>query len=335
MTTLTFAISRALARAWSPGDEVVVTRLDHDANVTPWRVLEERGIVVHECGFHTEDCTLDMEELASLIGARTRLVAVGHACNSVGTVHPLRKIADMAHAAGARLWVDAVHSAPHLSIDVQAIGADYLLCSAYKFFGPHVGVFWARREHMDELTPYRVRPAPAEAPDKFETGTPAYELLAATTAAVDYIAAIGRRPDAVALAGDRRSAEGRRADLERALATIRVYEQSLVRTVLEGLGRIPGVRIFGITDLSRLDERCPTVAFRVEGVAPSEVAERLGERGICLWDGNQYALGVTRGLGIEDRGGFVRIGVVHYNTTDDVERFLHAVEVLAKSVVRA
>ena len=330
MTTLTFAMSRALGRSWSAGDEVIVTRLDHDANVAPWVALEEKGVAVHHCDFHPEDCTLDLDHLGALLSSRTRLVAVGHASNAVGTVNPVARIAEMAHAVGSLVWVDAVHSTPHMGVDVGELGADFLVCSAYKFFGPHVGILWARREHGERLAPYKVRPSPTTAPEKFETGTQSFEGLAGVTAAVDYLAAIGRRDDAAA-GTDRARPGARRRELERAMSLVAAWERPMTLRMLEGLTAIAGVRVFGITDPARIAERCPTIACRIGDLAPLEVARRLGELGIFVWDGNYYAISVTERLGLEATGGMVRIGIVHYNTPAEVERLLGAVEQLASA----
>jgi cysteine desulfurase family protein (TIGR01976 family) len=330
MTTMTFAISRALGRTWSAGDQVIVTRLDHDANVAPWVALEEKGVVVHHCDFRLEDCTLDLDHLASLLNRRTRLVAVGHASNAVGTINPVRRIAEMAHAVGALVWVDAVHSMPHMAVDARELDADFLVCSAYKFFGPHVGILWVKREHGERLAPYKVRPSPATAPGKFETGTQSFEALAGTAAAVDYLASIGRG-DGAAAGTDGPGSGGRRRELERAMSLIAGWERPMTLRVIEGLSALPGVRIFGITESARIAERCPTIACRIGKLAPLDVARRLDEQGIFVWDGNYYALAVTERLGVEATGGMVRIGIVHYNTPDEVERLLTAVAKLAGS----
>jgi cysteine desulfurase family protein (TIGR01976 family) len=328
MTTLTFALSRALGRTFSPGDEIIVTRLDHDANVAPWVALEEMGIVVRHCDFRLEDCTLDLDHLASLLSRRTRLVAVGHASNAVGTINPVARIAEMAHAVGALVWVDAVHSMPHMSVDVGELDADFLVCSAYKFFGPHVGILWVRREIGEGLDPYKVRPSPLTAPEKFETGTQSFEGLAGVVAAVDYLAGIGRS-DHDAGSPDGLEPSGRPGELKQAMSRIAAWERPMALRILDALTAMPGVRVFGIADPARIAERCPTIACRIGDLAPREAARRLGERGIFVWDGNYYAVAVTERLGLESTGGMVRIGVVHYNTPFEVERLLTAVEQLA------
>jgi cysteine desulfurase family protein (TIGR01976 family) len=323
MTTLTFALSRALGRTWSVGDEIIVTRLDHDANVAPWVALEERGIVVHHCDFRLEDCTLDLDHLASLLNERTRLVAVGHASNAVGTINPVARVAEMAHAVGALLWVDAVHSVPHVTVNVGELGADFLVCSAYKFFGPHVGILWARRELGEGLTPYKVRPSPTTVPGKFETGTQSFEALAGLVATVDYLAAIGRRDETAA------GTDGRRQLLAQAMFQIAAWERPMALRLVDALTTMSGVRVFGITEPARIGERCPTIACRIGDLPPLEVARRLNDHGIFVWDGNYYAIAVTERLGVEATGGMVRIGVVHYNTPAEVERLLVALDQLA------
>ncbi|MCS7261150.1 MAG: aminotransferase class V-fold PLP-dependent enzyme, partial [Anaerolineae bacterium] len=251
----------------------------------------------------------------------------GYASNAVGTINDVRTIAEWAHAAGAWLYVDAVHYAPHGPIDVQAINCDFLVCSAYKFFGPHVGVLWGRYEILDRLRAYKVRPADNRPPDKFETGTKNHEGLAGAKAAVDYLAEIGVRY------GENFAAQysyfgGRRRALKAALCAIRAYERLIFVRLMQGLRSIPGVTIYGITDLERFDQRVPTVSFRMRGYTPQEVAQRLGDKGIFVWDGNYYAISVTERLGVEHTGGMVRVGIVHYNTAEEVDRFLNALESL-------
>jgi cysteine desulfurase family protein (TIGR01976 family) len=323
MTTLTFQLSRAIGRTLQPGDEIVVTRLDHDANIAPWRALEERGAVIREVDFYPEDCTLDRASLEEAITPRTRLVAIGLASNAVGTVNDVRHAADVAHQVGAWVFADAVHYAPHGLIDVQALGCDWLACSAYKFFGPHEGVLYGRYELLAGLPAYKVRPAHDEPPHKLETGTLSFEALAGVTAAVDYLASVGVRFGQDVTAGTR-GFGCRRSELQAAFTAIRDYEQGLCRRLIEGLLQVRGVRIYGITNLERLGQRVPTVSFTLEGVSSHEVAQRLGEAGIYVWDGNFYAPAVTERLGLERVGGLVRVGLVHYNTAGEVDRLLEA-----------
>ena len=329
MTSLTFAISRAIGREFQPGDEIIVTRLDHDANIAPWLALEEKGVVVRHADFNPADCTLDMDGLERLITERTRLVAVGYASNAVGTINDVRRIAATAHAAGAWIYVDAVHYAPHGPIDIQAIDCDFLVCSAYKFFGCHVGALYGRYELLDQLHAYKVRPADDIPPHKFETGTKNHEGLAGTTAAINYLADLGAEFGAP-FADQYPEFKGRRLHLKTAMAAIHAYERPLAERLISGLMAIPGMTVYGITDPARFDQRAPTAAFTLEGYTPREVAERLGGEGIFVWDGNYYALAVTERLGVEESGGMVRVGIAHYNTAAEVDRLLAVVDDLAR-----
>jgi len=320
MTTLTFALSRALGRELRAGDEVVVTRLDHDANVAPWVALAERGAVIRTVDIHVEDCTLDMADLRRQINERTRLVAVGYASNAVGSINDVAEIIRLAHGVGALAFIDAVHYAPHASIDVRALDCDFLACSPYKFFGPHTGVLYGKREHLARLRPYKVRPALEELPGRWETGTQNHEGLAGVRAAVDYLAELGRLYSPAATTG--------RAALVAAYEAIRRYERSLIQPLIAGLLEIPGLTFYGIRDPARFDRRTPTVAIRLAGHTPRELADFLGTRGIFTWDGNYYALNLTERLGVESSGGMLRIGLVHYNTAEEVERLLGALREL-------
>lgn len=314
MTTLTFALSRALARTWSAGDEVVVTRLDHDANVSTWELAaRDAGAVVRHVGIRSDDCGLDLDELRSSLTERTRLVAVGAASNLVGTINPIREIAARVHDVGAQLFVDAVHFAPHRLIDVVDWDCDYLTCSAYKFFGPHLGVLWGRSELMAELPAYRIRVAPDGLPDRWETGTPCHEGIAGTLEAVAYLADLGRE-----VAG--RSLE-RRDALRAAFAAIEAYESSLCRRLLDGIATLAGSRVVGIGDADRVGERTPTVGILVDHCSPAALSEQLGKRGIFTWGGNSYALPLTEALGLEPHG-VLRVGLLHYNSVDEVGRLL-------------
>jgi len=321
MTTLTFSFSRAIGRSLQPGDEIIVTRLDHEANISPWLALEEKGIVIKWADFNVKDCRLDLDTLSSLFSNRTKLIAVGYASNAVGTINPIKKIAALAHDVGARLWVDAVHYAPHGAIDVQAIDCDFLVCSAYKFFGPHVGVVWGKQNLLEQLAAYKVRPSISTPPHKFETGTLNHEGLAGVVAAVEYLAEVGRNY------GNRLSSElshyeGRRKELKQAMGIIAAYERPLFYYMLAELKKISGLKVYGIIDVDKFDERCPTVAFTRDGHSPQEIASKLGEKDIFVWSGNYYALALTERLGVEDSGGMVRVGLAHYNTKEEVDRFL-------------
>ena len=321
MTTLTFWLSRALSRELAPGDEIVVTRLDHDANHAPWMSLRERGIRVREVAFRREDCTLDRGDLRSKLTARTKLVAVGYASNAVGTINDVAGITREAHAVGARVFVDAVHYVPHAPTDVRVLDCDFLACSAYKFFGPHQGLLYGKEEHLDRLRAFKVRPADDRLPGRLETGTQNHECMAGTAAAIDYLAELGGRCGAD-------PAGGRRASLVAAMTSIQAYERQLAARLIRGLLRIPGLEFYGIADESRFDMRAPTVGIRLRDATPQEVAAELGAQGIFVWDGNFYALNVTVDLGVEDSGGLVRIGLAHYNTSGEVDRLLAALEAM-------
>ena len=326
MTTLTLGISRALAREIGPGDEIVVTRMDHDANISPWLlVAEDRGATVRWADFDVEDYTLDMEGLRALINERTKVVAVGYASNALGTVNDVATIVRWAHEAGALAFVDAVQYAPHGPIDVQALDCDLLVCSAYKFMGPHLGVLYGKYELLDRLRAYKVRPAPADPPGKYETGTQNHEGIAGTLAAVNYLAGIGQQYGQEYQ--DRFPGfSGRRLDLKTGLTVLREYDHVLSAAILDELETLPGVQIHGITDRNRLHERVPTVSFTWGDRHPRDIAAALGEQGIFVWDGNYYALAVTERLGLEGKGGMVRIGAVHYNTEEEIKRLGEALQ---------
>jgi cysteine desulfurase family protein (TIGR01976 family) len=321
MTTMTFALSRAIARELKSGDEIVVTTLDHDANVAPWRALEEKGVVIRQVDIRESDCTLDLHDLKRKISAKTRLVAVGYASNIVGTINPLAEITQLAHAAGALMFIDAVHYAPHGPIDVKALDCDFLVCSPYKFFGPHLGTLYGKKEHLERFKPYKVRPATDVSPEGWETGTQVQELIAGIAAAVEYLAELGRHCDP--------SVKNRRQALLAAYRATRCYETTLISKLIEGLLAIPGLHIFGITDSKRFDERCSTLSFRVGDHHPTEIATFLGDRGIFTWDGNFYALNLSERLAVEQKGGVLRVGLVHYNTAEEVDRLLAALREFA------
>jgi cysteine desulfurase family protein (TIGR01976 family) len=316
MTTLTFAISRSIGRELGPGDEILLTHLDHDANVSPWRALEERGVTVRFVDVNEDDCTLNLADLAQKISTRTRVVAVGYASNAVGTINDVREIIRLAHQKGALAYIDAVHYAPHGSIDVRALDCDFLVCSTYKFFGPHMGVLYGRREHLTRLQPYKVRANTNAIPNRWEWGTLNHECIAGITACVDYLADLGRRVDS--------SASDRRSALLEAYRAIQQYERTLAETMIRGLLDIPGVKLYGIADPAKLDRRCPTFAVRTSHHTPRELAARLGERGFFTWDGNYYALNLSERLDVEKDGGFLRIGLAHYNTAEEVSLLLTA-----------
>ena len=318
MTTITFALARAIGRELHAGDEIVVTTLDHDANVAPWRALEEKGLVIRQVDIREEDCTLDLEDLERKITAKTKVVAVGYASNMVGTINPIAEITNVAHAAGALMFVDAVHYAPHGLIDVKGLDCDFLACSSYKFFGPHMGMLYGKREHLQRFKPYKVRPATDAVPDCWETGTQVQELIAGIGAAVDYIAGVGKHYDP--------SVKTRRESLAAAYRATVSYERNLLTRLLDSLQTIRGVKVYGITDPKRFEQRCSTISFRVREHHPTEIAKFLGDRGLFTWDGNFYAMNLSERLGVEPKGGVLRIGLVHYNTADEVDRLRNALQ---------
>jgi cysteine desulfurase family protein (TIGR01976 family) len=319
MSTLTLHIGRSIGATLSPGDEIVVTRLDHEANVSTWEAMAaDRGLTVRKVDIREDDVTLDLEDLESKLSSRTKLVAVGYASNAVGTVNPVREIVARAHEVGALAYVDAVAYAPHGPIDVRALEADFLVCSVYKWFGPHLGALYGKADVLDGLPAFKVRPAH----DRFETGTAAFESIAGTLAATDYLRDIGRRYGSP-------PAADRRSELVAGMSAIVEYERALVTRLIDGLEAIPDVTIHGITDNARFADRVPTVSISIDGVHPREAAEELGRRGIYVWDGDFYATGLIERLGKADTGGILRLGLVHYNTAEEVDRALEAVEGIA------
>ncbi len=321
MTTLTLHIGRSIGATLQPGDEIVVTTLDHDANVSTWRAMAaDRGVTVQTVDIHDDDITLDLEDLESKLSSRTKLVAVGYASNAVGTVNPVREIVARAHEVGALTYVDAVAYAPHGAIDVQALDTDFLVCSAYKWFGPHLGALYGKAEVFDRLPAYKVRPAH----DRFETGTASFESIAGTLAATDYLRDVGRSYGDVTGAPGAGAASERRRELVAGMTAIADYERELVTRLISGLEGIRGVTIHGITDRAHFASRVPTVSVSIDGVHPRAAAEVLGRQGIFTWDGDFYATGLIERLGKAESGGVLRLGLVHYNTATEVDRTLEA-----------
>lgn len=317
MTSLTFQLSRSLAREFRPGDEIVLTRLDHDANVMPWALAaEERGATVQWVDIDLETGTLDMEDFRRKITPRTKLVAVGYASNALGTINDVATVVAWAREAGAYSFIDAVQYAPHGLIDVRALGCDFLACSAYKFFGPHAGHLYGKREHLSRLQAYRVRPAGEELPGKWETGTQNHEGMAGVTAAIDYLAGLG-----VAY-GAAHQDESRREKLRAAWPVIQAYEEQLLSRLMNGLLSIPSIRVYGLTDRADWKRRVATVAVRKTGTTPEQLALALAAENIFAWNGNFYALSVSERMGVEQSGGFLRLGLAHYNTEYEIDRCL-------------
>ena len=323
MTSLTYIISRALVKTFEPGEKIAVTRMDHDANISPWvQAAEENGCEVLWVDFDKRSGTLNLDSLLAALDKKPRLLAAGYASNALGTINPIGRVIQMAHAAGALVYVDAVQYAPHGSIDVRALDCDFLVCSAYKFFGPHLGILYGRYDLLERIPAFRVRPAPALPPGKFETGTAQFEAISALKGTLDYFqwlgSEFGQNDDGL---GEGAVSERRKLFVQ-AMGAIQAYEQTIIAAMLHGLLSMPGVRVFGPADLEDLEGRVPTFSFTLEGWTPRAVARRMDEAGINVWNGNFYALAVTQHLGLEESGGLVRVGPVHYNTLEEVERFL-------------
>jgi cysteine desulfurase family protein (TIGR01976 family) len=319
MTSLTMALSRALSKTWNVGDEIVVTRLDHDANFRPWLLAaEDAGATVRIVDIDSDDCTLNLKQLYGYLNSKTRLVAVGCASNSVGTVNPIAEICQAARAVGALSFVDAVHYAPHRSIDVQKFGCDFLACSSYKFFGPHTGIQWGRRELLESLTPYKLKPAPDELPGRWMTGTQSHESIVGTMAAIDYIADIGQQLG---------SNGTRREQLETAFSGIQEFESTLATQLSTELERLPNIKVWGIRDSQRITERMPTISITHDRLTATEVAQRLADVGIFVWHGHYYAVELSEALGREPEG-MVRLGIIHYNTSYEIDRLVAALKSL-------
>jgi len=325
MTTLTLHVSRSIGRCFKPGDEIILSRMDHDANVGPWLMLaRDLDLQVRWMPFNTETFEFDLEKLDEVLTDRTKLVCVGGASNMTGTINDVKAISAKAHAVGAWTFIDAVQSVPHVSTDVQDLGCDFLVCSAYKFFGPHQGMLWGRRELLEMLEPYKVRPASDKIPACFETGTQNHEGMAGTTAAVDHFAWVGE-----SMAGQYYEQndhfEGRRKYVHAGMDCLFAYERDIAEHLINGLQQLPGVRIQGITAADALDRRVPTVSFTVDGVASDSIASALAAQNIFVWSGHYYAVEVAKALGIYPSGA-VRIGPVHYNSIAEVDQLLNALD---------
>ena len=317
MTSLTMALSRAMARTWDSGDEIIVSRLDHDANVTPWVLAAaDAGVTVRHIEICEHDCTLDLDDFRSKLNQKTRLVAVGLASNATGTINPVETMVRKAHEFGAQTFIDAVHFAPHGLVDVKAIDCDFLACSAYKFFGPHVGILYGKPDLLAELQPYKLRPATDDLPGRWMTGTQNHECIAGVAACVDYMIGIGR--------GFKEALSDRSA-LARAFEEIVAYEQQLSQPLIEGLIDIQGLKLWGVTDEGRANERVPTISFTHEKFSPQSIAEHLASCGIFVWPGNHYAYPFTSAMNLEPEG-TLRIGLLHYNTATEVDRLLNALD---------
>ncbi len=321
MTTLTFAMSRSIGSLLKEGDEIVLSRMDHDANVAPWLMLaEDKGLVVRWLDFSPETYEFDLADLKALMNERTRLVAVCYASNVTGTINDIAAISAIAHEAGALVYVDAVQYAPHGLIDVQALGCDFLVCSAYKFFGPHYGIFWGRREVLDRLRPYKVRAASNDLPWRFTTGTTNREQLAGVHAAIDYIAGLSRFDAGTA------GTAGLREKLAAGFKVMKQHDDMLTQRLIDGLKPFNRVRILGITDPAAIGRRVSTVSFFVEEASSADLVKSWAADGLQVWSGHNYGLEANRRLGILDLGSGIRVGPVHYNTAEEIDRVIGAVD---------
>jgi cysteine desulfurase family protein (TIGR01976 family) len=322
MTTLTFQVSRALSRQWKPGDEIIVSRLDHDANVTPWVLAaEEAGVTVHRIELDRDEWKLNLNDFREKLSPRTRLVAVGYASNATGTINPVKEMIDEAHRVGALVYIDAVHFAPHGRLQADQLNCDFLVCSAYKFFGPHVGILYGRRKLLTEIRPYKLRPSSERLPGRWMTGTQNHEGIAGAAAAVRYLAELVHLPDS-------QSSAGLSARLDETFRQIQTYELRLAERLIQGLLRIRQLRLYGIQRFSDFHLRVPTFSFTWSGKAPAEIARYLSQRGLFVWHGNHYALPFTQTAGLEPDG-TVRVGLMHYNTVEEVDRLLEALNDLS------
>jgi cysteine desulfurase family protein (TIGR01976 family) len=331
MTTLTFAISRSLAHWFKVGDEIILTRMDHDGNVAPWvQMAQERGLQVKWLNFSTDSYQYDYEQLESLLSPRVKLIAINYASNAIGTINDIKKVSQLVHKNKTLVYVDAVQYVPHAPTDVQDLGCDFLVCSAYKFFGPHQGILWGRLDLLEELPAYKVRPADDLPPGKFETGTQCHEGQAGTLGALEYLSWLGQTM-AREYHDHFPNLSGRRLYLHAAMQAIKEYEKDLSAHLIRGLSAIKNIKIFGITQESEIKQRVPTISFIKEGLQPAQLSERLAEENIFVWDGHYYALEVIRHLGLEEKGGMLRVGAVHYNTRKEINILLNVLELFKSS----
>jgi cysteine desulfurase family protein (TIGR01976 family) len=318
MTMLTFQIARSLGRCWQPGDEIIVTRMDHEGNVSPWvRMAEDRGLTVRWLPFNRDSWRIEPQDLQPLLSGKTRLLALNYASNLTGSINPVGELTGLAKQAGALVYVDAVQYVPHGLTDVERLGCDFLVCSSYKFFGPHLGVLWGREPLLAELYPYAVHCGPKEPPGRHELGTSQTELFSGLAAAIDYFVWLGEQTGAVG--GDREKIEG----AYRAAAD---YEKPLAQRLIDALRAMPGVQVQGITSAERIDERVPTISITHSHHRPSALAKALAAQRINVWSGHNYAYQLARHLGLDEREGVLRIGLAHYNTAAEVDLIVHSLQ---------
>jgi len=332
MTTLTLHISRSLARNLQAGDHILVTRMDHDANIAPWMLAaEDKGCNLLWVDFDVESGTLDLDSFAQALEKKPKIAAFGYASNLLGTVNPVKQMTQMAKDAGALVYIDAVQYAPHGPIDVQDLGCDFLVCSSYKFFGPHTGALYGKYDLLDELKAYKVRPASDELPYKFETGTQNHEGIAGVLGALEYLEWLGKEFGAEQESAWKEAGfTGRRFELKKGMSAMQAYESELSKKLIAVIEAVPGTRVYGITDTDRLKERVPTVSFRLEGKDPEWLANEIGNNDIYVWNGHNYALAIVERMGLLDAGGMVRVGPVHYNTLGELDQFGEVLKRVAK-----
>ena len=324
MTSLALHLAHALGQTWKPGDEILVTQLDHDANVSPWVLAaQQAGATVRHAPINPTDGTLDYNAWRNLLCERTRFAAIGYASNATGTINPVKAMVAHAKQAGALTFIDAVHYAPHGRLNVRDLDCDFLACSAYKFFGPHEGILWGRRELLDALRPWKLRPAPNALPGRWMTGTQSHEAIAGTAAAVEYLAGISAWLPTNCLPPN----PTRRQKLDAVFSQLMQYERNLSKLFIEGLKTVPGIRIHGIQDVQRVSERVPTFSWTFPDLPPRRAAELLAEQGICVWNGNAYALPFTEAAKLEPDG-VIRAGALHYNTNKEIQTLIHALQTL-------
>jgi cysteine desulfurase family protein (TIGR01976 family) len=327
MTSLTFHMARSIGLLFNEGDEIILTRIEHDANVSPWLLMaRDHGLTVKWLPFNTDTYEFDIDRLDDLLSERTRLVCLNHASNMTGTINDVKSLTAKARSVGALVYIDSVQYAPHGIIDVQDIDCDFLVCSPYKFFGPHMGVLWGREAVLKTLEPYKVRPASSELPDCYELGTLSHEGMAGVTATVDYFAWAGKTLANESYRTRFLTASNERRQLVCAgMQFLSDYELPMTRHLIEGLQAMPGVTVHGITDANAMDRRVPTISFTAEGHKPKAIAAALARQNIYVWDGHNYAIEPASQLGLMETGGVVRVGIAHYNTLQEVDRALEAI----------
>ena len=324
MTTLTFNLVWSISKQIKPGDEIVLDRTAHGGNIDAWNCLEEYGAVIKHIEFKREDCTLDYEMAESVIGDKTKIIAVGLASNATGTINDVKRLAAMAHNYGAMIFVDAVHAAPHIPIDVVALDIDFLACSAYKFFGPHVGFIWGKAEHLERIDPHRPWAAVStEIPTKYILGTPNMEGFAGAIAALEYLEMVGRDYGA-RYAASFPGFAGRRLEMKKSLAAITEYELELGLLLNEGLKKKKGLKVYGITKPEDFSHRCPTFSFTLEGISAADICRKMNDKQIFVWNGEEGlgAYELVKTMDLIKVGGILRVSIEHYNTRDEVNRFL-------------